>query len=133
MSGDYVNHKDFRAAYENYFPRKHKFILEIFEGTMKFRNHHDATQLKHCMGADVIFGDATVEEGEQPVFINFKWQSDRMPIYEIDTSSMLDKLESTPFENFQEVQDCIIDPNYLTTNTEVDIPVNRLGDYWVSV
>lgn len=133
MSGDYVNHKDFRAAWSNYFPRKRKFILEIFEGTMKFRNHHDATQLKHCVGADVIFGDATVEEGEQPVFVNFKWQSDRMPIYEIDTSSMLDKLESTRFENFQEVQNCIIDPSYLTTNTKVDIPVNRLGDYWVSV
>ena len=131
MLGDYVGHRDFRAARPDYFPRERKFILEIFEGTMKFRNHHDAKQLKHCIGADVIFGDATVEEGEQPVFINFKWQSDRIPVYEVQTNELLNKLNTTQFNDFQEVQDCMSD--YLKTNTEVDVPVNRLGDYWVSI
>jgi hypothetical protein len=131
MPGDYVGHRDFRAARPDYFPRERKFILEIFEGTMKFRNHHDAKQLKHCIGADVIFGDATVEEGEQPVFINFKWQSDRIPVYEVQTNELLNKLNTTQFNDFQEVQDCMSD--YLKTNTEVDVPVNRLGDYWVSI
>ena len=126
MPGDYVGHRDFRAARPDYFPRERKFILEIFEGTMKFRNHHDAKQLKHCIGADVIFGDATVEEGEQPVFINFKWQSDRIPVYEVQTNELLNKLNTTQFNDFQEVQDCMSD--YLKTNTEVDVPVNRLGD-----
>jgi hypothetical protein len=131
MTGDYVGHRDFRAARPDYFPRERKFILEIFEGTMKFRNHHDVKQLKHCIGADVIFGDATVEEGEQPVFINFKWQSDRIPVYEVQTNELLNKLNTTQFNDFQEVQDCMSD--YLKTNTEVDVPVNRLGDYWVSI
>ena len=131
MTGDYIGHRDFRAARPDYFPRERKFILEIFEGTMKFRNHHDAKQLKHCIGADVIFGDATVEEGEQPVFINFKWQSDRIPVYEVQTNELLNKLNTTQFNDFQEVQDCMSD--YLKTNTEVDVPVNRLGDYWVSI
>ena len=87
--------------------------------------------MKHCIGADVIFGDATVEEGEQPVFINFKWQSDRIPVYEVQTNELLNKLNTTQFNDFQEVQDCMSD--YLKTNTEVDVPVNRLGDYWVSI
>ena len=39
MNIEWQMRPDFRAANEHFFPREHKFILEIFQGTLKFRNH----------------------------------------------------------------------------------------------
>ena len=38
MPGDYAKHRDFRAASPDFFPRNRQFIIEILEGSIRFRN-----------------------------------------------------------------------------------------------
>ena len=131
MNSEWQMMPDFRAAKEDFFPREHKFILEIFQGTLKFRNHKVKEMEKFCNSAEVIFGDSTVEEGEQPVFVNYKWISDRIPVYDFDREKFKQDLNDESLDDMQKFYDVMT--RNVVVNSEVDVPVNRLGEYRVNV
>lgn len=98
------------------------YILEIIEGRILFRNKQSDLNInngKTC-GCELVFGEE-LESSEQPITVNYTYLSDRVPIYTVNR----DKLKTAA--NNEEIDKCV------STNRYVDVSVNRLGNYTVSV
>lgn len=114
------------AASDFFTNETQEYILEIIEGDIKFRNHsNDIT--KQCKSADVFFTETFREEetDEQVIGVNYTYESDRVPVYKLDYSKI-----ASIYTDDKSLYDAL--NNAVTYNTEVDIPVNRLGKYKVS-
>lgn len=135
MFSDYMDDSSRRVALpENgYFPREKTFIIEILEGSIHFRNHRQSVEQKECRAADIVFSEtATQGMGEQDIRINYSYSSDRLHIAEFPTKEQAEEiLSEKTFDDFQQMYDFI--DSLVVKNTEVDIPVNRIGTYIVSV
>lgn len=102
-----------------------EYVVEIIDGEMKFRNNSKENQ-KDCDGAVITFAEPYNDDkqNEQQISISYEYKSDRQRIYNFnrpvslsgDLRSILSEIE----ENTE-------------LNTEVKVPVNRLGTYQVSV
>lgn len=102
-----------------------EYVLEILSGTIKFRNREQNSQQKYCIGAEVEFNDPNREDyGEQVISVNYKYKSERVRIYTY-THVTGNKRDFT--ELFDAVNANVI------INDKIDIPVNRLGNYTVTV
>lgn len=122
-SGDYVRISNiFR---EN--PDTH-YVLDIVEGRIMFRNHHVVDNEKYCNGAEIGF--RFTDEKEQEIKIDYTYESERVPVYEFDSESFVTEMRDASVTN-QEFYDLMC--GKIIENTSVNIPVNRLGDYVVSV
>lgn len=98
------------------------YILEIIEGRILFRNKQSDLNINNgkAYGCELEFGEE-LESSEQPINVNYTYMSDRVPIYTIDSSSLKNA------ETQDDIEKCV------HTNKYVDISVNRLGNYTVSV
>ena len=103
------------------------YIIEIIEGDIKFNNKTFEIGAKNCKSAEIYFTMSQREElsGEQIIGINYRYMSDRVPIYTFDN-------KKTNFKNEKECFD-YLRTNETTLNTYIDIPVNRTGTYKVQV
>ena len=123
----YTEHNGYNNNAQLMFDNRDEYILEIIEGSIKFRTHSDNSEEKYCKEARVDFSQPNTEDVnvEQEIRVSYKYSSDRKPIYEYDNSSV------SGCKTFKDVLDYMDEHTKL--NTEIDIPVNRLGDYTVSV
>lgn len=98
------------------------YILEIIEGRILFRNKQSDLNINNgkACGCELVFGEE-LESSEQPITVNYTYLSDRVPIYTVDR----EKLKTA--SNYTEIDKCV------STNRYVDVSVNRLGNYTVSV
>ncbi len=98
------------------------YILEIIEGRILFRNKQSDLNINNgkACGCELVFGEE-LESSEQPITVNYTYLSDRVPIYTVDSSKL-----KTATSN-AEIDKCV------STNRYVDVSVNRLGNYTVSV
>ena len=114
---------------EDLFDSSKKYVLEIIEGSIKFRNHTESDVLKNCKGAVITFSETAREEesGEQVINIKYEYESDRLPIYKYKKPAGESHDTTSVKAMYEQLED------WVTMNTFVDIPVNRLGDYRVSV
>ena len=98
------------------------YILEIIEGRILFRNKQSDLNINNgkAYGCELEFGEE-LESSEQPINVNYTYMSDRVPIYTIDSSSLKNA------ETQDDIEKCV------HTNKYVDVSVNRLGNYTVSV
>ena len=105
------------------------YVLEIIEGSIKFSNHYDASVMKNCHGAEITFSETAREEesGEQVISIKYDYESERIPIYTYKKPAGASHDTTSVKAMFEQLD------KWVTMNTSVDIPVNRLGDYKVSV
>ena len=123
----YTEHNGYNNNAQLMFDNRDEYILEIIEGSIKFRTHSDNSEEKYCKEARVDFSQPNTEDAnvEQQIHVSYKYSSDRTPIYEYDNSGV------SGCKTFKDVLDYMDEHTKL--NTEIDIPVNRLGDYTVSV
>lgn len=96
------------------------YILEIIEGRILFRNKQSDLNINNgkAYGCELEFGEE-LESSEQPINVNYTYMSDRVPIYTIDS------LKNVKTQD--DIEKCV------HTNKYVDVSVNRLGNYTVSV
>lgn len=96
------------------------YILEIIEGRILFRNKQSDLNINNgkAYGCELEFGEE-LESSEQPINVNYTYMSDRVPIYTIDSLKNVKDQEA--------IEKCV------HTNKYVDVSVNRLGNYTVSV
>ena len=96
------------------------YILEIIEGRILFRNKQSDLNINNgkAYGCELEFGEE-LESSEQPINVNYTYMSDRVPIYTIDSLNDVSTQEG--------IEKCV------HTNKYVDVSVNRLGNYTVSV
>lgn len=96
------------------------YILEIIEGRILFRNKQSDLNINNgkAYGCELEFGEE-LESSEQPINVNYTYMSDRVPIYTIDSLNDVSTQEG--------IERCV------HTNKYVDVSVNRLGNYTVSV
>lgn len=96
------------------------YILEIIEGRILFRNKQSDLNINNgkAYGCELEFGEE-LESSEQPITVNYTYMSDRVPIYTIDSLKNAN--------NEEDIEKCV------HTNKYVDVSVNRLGNYTVSV
>ena len=123
----YTEYNGYNNNAQLMFDNRDEYILEIIEGSIKFRTHFDNSEEKYCKEARVDFSQPNTEDVnvEQQIHVSYKYSSDRTPIYEYDNSGV------SGCKTFKDVLDYMDEHTKL--NTEIDIPVNRLGDYTVSV
>ena len=98
------------------------YILELIEGRILFRNKQSDLNINNgkACGCELVFGEE-LESSEQPITVNYTYLSDRVPIYTVDRN----KLKT--ISDYKEIDQCV------STNRYVDVSVNRLGNYTVSV
>ena len=102
-------------------------VIEIIIGEMRFRNHIPSDIKKQCNGAVITFEEPNREDyGEQVININYSYKSDRVPTYTFNKNSI-----SNSYNSMKGLFDAVETNTHF--NTKVDVPVNRLGDYIVSV
>ena len=102
-------------------------VIEIIQGEMRFRNHVPSNIKKQCDGATISFSEPNREDyGEQNINISYTYKSDRVPTYKFNSSLISDSYSSTS-DLFKAVE------QNTHFNTKVNVPVNRLGDYRVTV
>lgn len=96
------------------------YILEIIEGRILFRNKQSDLNINNgkAYGCELEFGEE-LESSEQPITVNYTYMSDRVPVYTID--SLINANDE------EDIEKCV------HTNKYVDVSVNRLGNYTVSV
>ena len=96
------------------------YILEIIEGRILFRNKQSDLNINNgkAYGCELEFGEE-LESSEQPINVNYTYMSDRVPIYTIDSLNDVSTQD--------DIEKCV------HTNKYVDVSVNRLGNYTVSV
>lgn len=96
------------------------YILEIIEGRILFRNKQSDLNINNgkAYGCELEFGEE-LESSEQPINVNYTYMSDRVPIYTIDSLKNV--------KDQEDIEKCV------HTNKYVDVSVNRLGNYTVSV
>lgn len=96
------------------------YILEIIEGRILFRNKQSDLNINNgkAYGCELEFGEE-LESSEQPINVNYTYMSDRVPIYTIDSLKNV--------KGQEDIEKCV------HTNKYVDVSVNRLGNYTVSV
>ena len=121
ISGDY-------QRISGIFKKDTHYILDIVEGRIMFRNHSVPSEEKMCKGAEITF--RFTDEKEQEISLDYTYESERVPVYEFDSSSFVADVRNTSL-SAQEFYDRM--DSRITENASVDIPVNRLGDYIVSV
>ena len=111
------------------FSNSKTYVLEIIEGSIKFRNHQEAQHLKYCNDAEILFSETAREEesGEQVINVKYDYESERIPVYTYAKPAGVAH-DTTSVKAMYEQLD-----SWVTMNTSVGIPVNRLGDYRVSV
>lgn len=134
MQSDFLTLSDAVADYKakEQFDSSKCYVIEILEGYICFQNRHDAEHEKFCKAAEITFGESYRDsEQEQYIRIDYTYESDRLPIYEFDHTGFTDAMNGHNNTGYSEFYDKIGD--YVTYNTTVDIPVNRLGTYTVSV
>lgn len=134
MRSDFVTLTEGTEDYtaKNLFDSKKTYVIEILEGYIRFMNRHTPEEKKFCHGAEITFGESYRDsEQEQYIRIDYTYESDRLPIYEFNQTQFKSETERTKHESYADFYSNISD--YLTYNTSVDIPVNRLGTYTVSV
>lgn len=98
------------------------YILELIEGRILFRNKQSDLNVNNgkAYGCELTFGEE-LESSEQPITVNYTYMSDRVPIYTVDRTKL------TTATSNEEIDECV------STNRYVDVSVNRLGNYTVSV
>ena len=102
-------------------------VVEIIDGEIRFRNHVPSDIKKQCNGAIITFEEPNREDyGEQVININYSYKSDRVPIYTLDKSAIRNS-----YSSMKELFDAVEKNTHF--NTKIDVPVNRLGDYVVTV
>lgn len=96
------------------------YILEIIEGRILFRNKQSDLNINNgkAYGCELEFGEE-LESSEQPITVNYTYMSDRVPVYTIDSLKNV--------KGQEDIEKCV------HTNKYVDVSVNRLGNYTVSV
>lgn len=96
------------------------YILEIIEGRILFRNKQSDLNINNgkAYGCELEFGEE-LESSEQPINVNYTYMSDRVPVYTIDSLKNV--------KDQEDIEKCV------HTNKYVDVSVNRLGNYTVSV
>ena len=123
LSGDYIKISTmFREQL-----KKH-YVLDIVEGRIMFHNHHIPGKEKFCKGAEIGF--RFTDEKEQEIRVDYTWESERVPIYDFSSDEFVQQVNDTSLtaQSFYDTLD-----SYVTENVSVNIPVNRIGDYVVSV
>lgn len=127
IDSDITGDNSIPSASDFFTNETQEYILEIIEGDIKFRNHRN-TVTKQCKSADVFFAQTFREEetGEQVIGVNYTYESDRVPLYKLDLSKI-----NPSYTDYKSLYNSL--DNAVTCNTDVDIPVNRLGKYKVSV
>ena len=132
MPGDWTVDPNFRAAKPNNFNREKKYVVEILEGSIRFRNHAEDAIACECTGAEIIFEEASTDGiGEQEIRINYRYDSERKPVYDADPSTLKAQLDGRRFNDYGEFYDVL--DGLVKSNSDVDVPVNRLGTYEVQV
>ena len=102
-------------------------VVEIIDGEIRFRNHVPSDIKKQCNGVIITFEEPNREDyGEQVININYSYKSDRVPIYTLDKSAIRNS-----YSSMKELFDAVETNTHF--NTKIDVPVNRLGDYVVTV
>ena len=108
------------------------YVVEILEGSIRFRNHSSDSPACECTAAEIIFEEASTDGmGEQEIRINYRYDSERRPIYEADPNTIKTELDDKWFNSYKEFYEML---DQLAKPTgDVDVPVNRLGTYEVQV
>lgn len=112
------------------FPVDSQFVVEIIEGRMMFDNHRPAGD-KACRTAEINFRERLTDSNslEQNITIAYSYESDREQIYDFDASAFVSDVDSvTAPDVFYRAADA-----HVSVNTSVNVPVNRIGQYIVSV
>ena len=108
-----------------------QYVLEIIEGRMVFSNHKEKAQPQMCNSAELNFSESS-NHTEQRISVSYQYDTERIPIYTFDQDAVqTDVSQTTSYESFNEYYRML--ESYTKTNTKVDVPVNRLGNYVVSV
>ena len=132
MPGDWSEDAEFRAANPEIFKRDKMYVVEILEGSIRFRNHSEDAPECECTAAEIIFEEASTDGiGEQEIRINYRYDSERKPVYEADPNSIKTTLERKWFNSYNEFYENL--DRLVTVTGEMDVPVNRLGSYEVQV
>ena len=120
MKEDKYNSDEIISMFDN----DKEYIIEIIEGEMMFRNNTKESE-KDCDSAIISFSEPNNEnESEQQIYISYEYKSERQKIYDF----------TVPVNMTGDLSSCLkqIEENTVL-NTNVKIPVNRLGNYQVSV
>ena len=60
------------------FEREKYWVVEILEGSIRFRNHKENSMMCECTGAEIVFEEASTDGiGEQQIRINYRYDSER--------------------------------------------------------
>ena len=114
------------------FDKDSEYILEILEGRILFNNHHEPENEAECESAVIIIAEPEqMPPDEQDIYLKYTYESERKPIYTFDTASFKTQTQGQTFWTISDVYSKAND--FVSLNTEVDIPVNRLADYSVTV
>ena len=105
------------------------FILEIIQGNIIFRNHKVKIDDGTCVGCNVKFG-TEFDSTQQMIYGSFTYMSERTPVFIYNTLDL--STNAKQLESIDELTDDFIN-QYLTINKDVNVKVNRIGDYTVSV
>lgn len=114
------------------FDREKYWVVEILEGSIRFRNHKDSIRPCECTGAEIVFEEASTDGiGEQQIRINYRYDSERKPVYSADPSTIKETLERSWFSSFGDLYSTL--ETMVEPTGDADVPVNRLGQYEVYV
>jgi hypothetical protein len=102
------------------------FILEIIEGNIVFRNHQENIQDGKCIGCNVKF-EMEFDGSYQLIKNSYTYLSERLPIYQID----LNDIDNIVISDESSLEDQLNE--IITLNTSINVKVNRIGDYNLSV
>ena len=103
MPGDWKEDPNFRAAKPQNFNREKMYVVEILEGSIRFRNHSSDSPACECTAAEIIFEEASTDGmGEQEIRINYRYDSERRPIYEADPNTIKTELDDKWFNSYKE-------------------------------
>ena len=117
-------------VYDRYVEESDGYIIEIFEGRILFNNNNKT-------GAECNRAVVTIKEpeqmppNEQDIFVDYTYESERTPIYTFDADAFNSLCLQQSFSDINDLYRAI--DNYVHLNTEIDIPVNRLANYSVTV
>ena len=114
------------------FDKDTEYILEIFEGRILFNNHHNPENEAECESAVIIIAEPEqMPPDEQDIYLKYTYESERKPIYTFDTKAFKTQTQGKTFKTIGDVYTKADD--FITLNTEVNVPVNRLANYSVTV
>ena len=114
------------------FDKDTEYILEIFEGRILFNNHHNPENEAECESAVIIIAEPEqMPPDEQDIYLKYTFESERKPIYTFDTKAFKTQTQGKTFKTIGDVYTKADD--FVSLNTEVNVPVNRLANYSVTV